>query len=240
MVGHAVKIVEAIKRLNQEGWLAPAPPYVSLYTPEWLSQGGSAESRGYPVSPGEVTLEFLTSLMGTPIDSFTIDTSMMDAGVLADAFMVNLVYAESTSRVDTEFDNPIVQDGKTLPDRIFLKVTKAAQEIADLSTTVGFVYEKEVYFYESLYKQIGSIRVPKSYGVFKDESDPHCKTFCLVMECLDTENEWRSFDQFRTTENAAPMTPDEFEAFVAFLAGKSCKCSAFSCGCTFRCPGPLI
>ena len=127
VVGHAVKIVEAIKRLNQEGWLAPAPPYVSLYTPEWLSQGGSAESRGYPVSPGEVTLEFLTSAMGTAIDSFRLDTSMMDAGVLADAFKVNLVYAESKARVDSEFDNPVGQGSKTLPGSIFLKVTKDAK-----------------------------------------------------------------------------------------------------------------
>ena len=34
MVGHAIKIEEGIDSLKRMGWLGPAPPYVSLYTPD--------------------------------------------------------------------------------------------------------------------------------------------------------------------------------------------------------------
>eukprot|EP01050_Picozoa_sp_SAG11_P001398 SAG11_NODE_60_length_19094_cov_26.549566_13_plen_80_part_00 len=33
-VGHAIKLEEGIKTLKNTGWLGPAPPHVSLYTPD--------------------------------------------------------------------------------------------------------------------------------------------------------------------------------------------------------------
>lgn len=44
--------------------------------------------RDYPLSPDEVSIEFLSKCLGAPVASFECDTSMIDGGVLADAFRV--------------------------------------------------------------------------------------------------------------------------------------------------------
>ena len=55
--------------------------------------------------------------------------------MLADAFKVTVTYKDSTT-------NPLSADA---PTAVFLKVTKDSEGIAEMSTQVGHVYEKEVW-----------------------------------------------------------------------------------------------
>jgi hypothetical protein len=185
---------------------APAATVKDVPSPsaaEGVPPPAKTKRKAYPTSPAEVTAEFLSSLFKEKIATFEVDQSQLEAGVLADAFLVKFT-----------FDDAAGAAAKGLPTRCFFKVTKSIDAVADLSTQVGHVYEKEVYFYRTLRSQVeSSVRIPKIYGVFVDESDPRCKEFCLVMECLDTETEWKTFEQFES-----PMTPEEFKSYLAFIA----------------------
>jgi hypothetical protein len=104
----------------------------------------------------------------------------MDSGVLANAFRVyNIAYAGVS---------------KNNPTSCYLKVPKDIAAIVDLAVVTG-VYQKEVYSYETLSKNVPKeFNIPKCYAVYHDKTDPGCKEFCLVMEdwCEPT---YLAFDQ---------------------------------------------
>jgi hypothetical protein len=186
---------------------APAPEAVAIMEGSPEESESAVAKRGYPISPDEVSAAFLSESLGETVASFECDASNLEAGVLADAFRVALVYAD-----------PAAASAKGLPAACFFKVTKSIAEVADISASVGHVYEKEVYFYKELVKQVeGTIRVPKCYGVFTDASDPSCREFCILMEAFEFD-EWRTFDQFKTEANAAPMAISDLESYLDFLA----------------------
>ena len=61
----------------------------------------AAKERGYPLSPEEVTTEFLSTCFGKEVTSFKLDTSMIDGGVLADAFKIeDIKYTEKQDETD--------------------------------------------------------------------------------------------------------------------------------------------
>ena len=162
----------------------------------------AARKRGFPIAPEEVSVEFLSETLGAEVASFECDVSKLAEGVLADAFRVELAYADAE-----------VAATRSLPSSVFLKVTKHIAEVAEMSVNAGHVYEKEVYFYQELVKEVaGTIRVPKCYGVFSDAADPGCREFCLVMESFEP-SEWRTYDQFRE-----PMTVEDLDGYLDFLA----------------------
>ena len=163
-----------------------------------------AQARRYPVSPDGVTREFLSSTFGLKVASFEVDASNLEAGVLADAFLVTFKFEDTTAAA-----------ALSLPTSCFFKVTKGIDAVAEMASNAGHVYEKEVYFYKTLSDKVSdTVRIPTCYGVFADDEDPSCREFCLVMECLDITTEWRTFDQFKT-----PMDAQELESYLDFIAG---------------------
>ena len=81
----------------------------------------AAIGRNFPLSPEEVTTEFLSACFGKEVTSFKLDTSMIDGGVLADAFKVEEIkYLEK-------------QDETDLISSCFIKCTKDIPEVVDMS-----------------------------------------------------------------------------------------------------------
>ena len=160
----------------------------------------SAIGRDFPLSPEEVTTEFLSACFGKEVTSFKLDTSMIDGGVLADAFKVEEIkYLEK-------------QDETDLISSCFIKCTKDIPEVVDMSLSTQ-IYAKEVYFYSKLINRIKkAIRVPECYGIFTDKDDKDCKDFCIVLEDLSGED-WEAYEQF---EN--PMGLEDLKTYMLDLA----------------------
>ena len=160
----------------------------------------SVIGRDFPLSPEEVTTEFLSACFGKEVTSFKLDTSMIDGGVLADAFKVEEIkYLEK-------------QDETDLISSCFIKCTKDIPEVVDMSLSTQ-IYAKEVYFYSKLINRIKkAIRVPECYGIFTDKDDKDCKDFCIVLEDLSGED-WEAYEQF---EN--PMGLEDLKTYMLDLA----------------------
>lgn len=135
-------------------------------------------ARGFPLSPDEVTTDFLTKCLGAPVTSFALDTSMTADGVLADAFRVHSIEYGSGEG----------------PPSCFMKCTKGIPQVVALCQQTD-VYKKEVYFYEHLIDKVkDAINVPKCYGIFRDQAKDDCSEFCLVLEDFQPD-QWRAFNQ---------------------------------------------
>ena len=165
----------------------------------------AAAKRGFPLRPSEVDCASLSKIFGAEVASFEMDTSTVEAGVLADAFRVDVVYADSAAAAE-----------QNKPLSVFLKCTKHIEAVADMSSASN-TYSKEIYFYETLRDQVKDhVRVPEVYGLFRDKNDPQCKEFLLVLEALKVPEEWVTYEQFGI--GADPMSPSDLESYMTCLA----------------------
>ena len=120
----------------------------------------------FPRTVGDVTVEWLSALLGKEVASF--ETQVLDMGVLSDLGRLTLTYAAGADKG---------------PEAIIVKVAKGIDS-SRMGAMESGSYKKELAFYESLQDQV-PMRSPKCLATFKDAEKPD-EWFCIVLEDMNT------------------------------------------------------
>jgi hypothetical protein len=133
------------------------------HRPTNCAASASPVPSGAPVNAEGVTQEWLSSVIGSPIASFSL-TSTGAAGFVSDTFRAKLTYQTPVNR--TSARTP--RDGA--PSSVVLKFAGEADSKRFLADGLG-AYVQERFAYEEIPAEMIGVRVPKIYGCFTDVTD---------------------------------------------------------------------
>jgi hypothetical protein len=127
----------------------------------------------FPRDIAEVSGEFLSSVLGVPVE--VLGVSMLEGGVLSDAYRVGVRCSDLTA---------------SSPSSVVVKLPSSVKERRDFAVSVD-AYTKELNFYRYLADEV-PIRSPRIYGC-RTEGAEEDGDFVIVMEDLTVHS--KVFDQ---------------------------------------------
>ena len=144
----------------------------------------------FPRKVGDVTVEWLSALLGKEVVSF--ETQVLDMGVLSDLGRLTLTYAAGADKgpeaiivkVAKGIDSSRAQPSSPRASRPAGSAVSQPAMHAGMGAMESGSYKKELAFYESLQDQV-PMRSPKCLATFKDKEKPD-EWFCIVLEDMNT------------------------------------------------------
>ena len=145
--------------------------------------GGESQSlTDIPVTPQQLTVGWVASVMGVPILDARVQRCSSMGGFASEAYRMQLVYKEIGSSTEEVVANT---QRLNYPTSAVIKLSSGSidfrQHTGD-ATALG-VYATEFFMYTQLHPKLMPARVPRIYGCFPDDSD-EVTQLTLVMEDL--------------------------------------------------------
>ena len=161
--------------------------------------GSSASATAFPVSVEELTKEWLSLVVGAPIEGMDV-ASCDAAGFVSETYTATLRYQEIGNTSEEVAANAALLN---YPTSVVVKMSGELEFKRFLAEGLG-AYAKEKFAYASLPRELLSVRVPTVYGCF---SDPDVKLLTMVMEDLAATAELvgGSLSTLITDPTAAPL-----------------------------------
>ena len=126
-----------------------------------------ARFAAWPRAFDQISKEWLSSVLDGTVVSF--DSKILEGGALSDTTLIhNVKFAGAEGKADS----------------LVVKYSKGIEGARGLAMATNS-YVNEINFYEQIGENIG-VRVPKVYGVFRDEEKPD-EWFCLALENMSVE-----------------------------------------------------
>ena len=125
--------------------------------------GSSASATAFPVSVEELTKEWLSLVVGAPIEGMDV-ASCDAAGFVSETYTATLRYQEIGNTSEEVAANAALLN---YPTSVVVKMSGELEFKRFLAEGLG-AYAKEKFAYASLPRELLSVRVPTVYGCFSD------------------------------------------------------------------------